>query len=507
LLARGGLKDAAEKRLAEEVAAGLGEREREHLERMILEAAGADAATERRKLYERTGNINDLINLVNLLEQREVWDDLCPYAEKLFSITHSLEDGIRFARCLDKIDQHPRLLAFLSSHLALVAQSHGLRAMLAWSLYRDGQFASAKTELAQLATRRDTSSDRALRIQIAISSGKWHDLVQHTTDEWNNREKRSARELLAAGELAQAVGAPHARELVTAAAVKAPDDPLVLAGAYFHSTNAGWEEDEVTAKWLTTAAALSGDDGPIKPVSMKELVEQAPEWGKHRASVWDQLNEGKIPVFGAAHLLHRSLTELILLPSLANLVEADPRRRSIVYAYSGARSQAAVTPRKLALDLAAIFTFARLDLLETVKAAYEIVIPHSTLGWLFHERQRATFHQPSRIRDAHYLKRLISEGVLNIFRTQTPPDQVLAKDVGMALAGLLLAAAGETQPDQEVRRYVIRSSPVHRIGSLLLEEADLTAYAPSVVSDRIQNRFSWLALCGMSAESAESVSR
>ncbi len=319
-------------------------------------------------------------------------------------------------------------------------------------------------------------------MQIAIASGRWHELVQHTTDEWNNREKRTANELLAAGELAQAVRAPHARALITAATAKAPDDPGVLAGAYFHSINAGWEEDEVTAKWLTTAAALSGDDGPIKSVSMKELVERQPEWDKREASVSDQLNEGKIPVFGAAHILNRSLTDFVLLPSLANLNERDPRRRSIVYAYSGARLPTTLKPKKVALDLAAIITFARLHLLETVKAAYEIVIPHSTLGWLFHERQRATFHQPSRIRDAHNLKRLIAEGALQVLRTQTPPDHAIAKEVGVSLAGLLLTAEGRTQAGDGIPCYVVRSSPVYRTGSLLEEEADLTAYSPYLCS-------------------------
>lgn len=482
MLARAGLKDAAEKRLAEEVAAGLGEREQQHLGQMVMEVAGADPATERRKLYEQTGNVTDLINLVNVLERHELWDELCLYAEKLFSITHSLEDGFRFARSLDRTEQYARLLEFLSAHIALVAQSPGLKTMLAWSLYRDGQFNAAAATLDQLAATRDDPNDRALRVQIAIASGRWHELVQHTTDEWNNRERRSAKELLAAGELAQAVGAPHARELVTAATAKAPDDPIVLAGAYFHSTNAGWEQDEVTAKWLTTAAALSGDDGPIKSVSMKELVERKPEWDKRQASVWDQLNEGKIPVFGAAHLLNRSLIDFVLLPSLANLNERDPRRRSIVYAYSGARSPVPLKPKKVALDLGAIFTFARLDLLETIKIAYEIAIPHLTLSWLFHERQRATFHQPSRIRDAHDLKRLIADGSIQVLRTQTPPDHALAKEVGIDLAGLLLTAEGGARAGGGIPRYVIRSSPVHRIGSLLQEEADLTAYSPYLCS-------------------------
>jgi hypothetical protein len=83
------------------------------------------------------------------------------------------------------------------------------------------------------------------------------------------------------------------------------NDPAILAAAYFHSINAGWEPDEQTAKWLTNAAALSGEDGPIRSVSMKEIVEQKPEWDKREASVWEQLNEGQIPIIGAAYMLTR----------------------------------------------------------------------------------------------------------------------------------------------------------------------------------------------------------
>jgi hypothetical protein len=50
------------------------------------------------------------------------------------------------------------------------------------------------------------------------------------------------------------------------------------------------------------------------------------------------------------------------------------------------------------------------------------VIPHSTLGWLFQERQQATFHQPSRIKDAHLIKQLIAMNALSVLPTQPLRD-------------------------------------------------------------------------------------
>jgi hypothetical protein len=196
------------------------------------------------------------------------------------------------------------------------------------------------------------------------------------------------------------------------------------------------------------------------------------------------LNEGKVPMFGAAHLLHRSLIDFTLLQALANLPESDTRRRGIVYAFSGARpadiSLHGVTT--IALDLTAIFTLALLELLPVAIGAYErVAIPHSTLGWLFQERQRATFHQPSRINEAHDLKRLVAEGGLKVLPSQPLSDLTLAKEVGLELARLL-SAASKAKASDGTARYVIRSAPVHRASSLMEEEADLSAHSEYLCS-------------------------
>jgi hypothetical protein len=106
-------------------------------------------------------------------------------------------------------------------------------------------------------------------------------------------------------------------------------------------------------------------------------------------------------------LLNRSFIDLILPQSLGNLSKSDPRRRSIsiVYAYSGARPANSLPKLDtIAMDLTAIFSLAHLGLLGLAIEVYkEIVIPHSTLGWLFQEREQASFHQRSRIRNAHHL--------------------------------------------------------------------------------------------------------
>ncbi len=359
MLARAGQIDTAKERLGEALAHGLGGTEQQHLRRIIAETEGADPAAERKRQYEETGRLSDLANLVVLLEQQESWQELLPFAERLFGTTHALEDAFRVAKVLNETGQYDELLQFLQKNSALVEQAAVLKTMLAWSLYRQGRFDEASSLLRQLVATRDDANDRKLRVGLAIASGKWDELIEHSTSEWNKRHERTAVQLLMAAQIAQAVGGPHAKELVRAAAEKAPEEADILMGAYMQATSAGWEGESIAGQWLQRAAARSGEDGPVKQVSMRELFDRKPEWDRRSTSIWQLLNDGKVPMFGAAHLLHRSLIDFTLLQALANLSESDARRRGIVFAFSGARTAAISLPgiTTVALDLTAIFTW------------------------------------------------------------------------------------------------------------------------------------------------------
>jgi hypothetical protein len=297
---------AANDAFASASADGLGKIEQQRLRQILAECAGADPAAERKRLFEQTGDLRDLVNLANFLESQGSWRELCSFAEQLFAWTRALEDGLRLVKALNESGQYKELFSFLSAHENLVGQSESLMTLWAWSLYREGLYAESSTTLRELAAKRDDANDRQLRVNVAIASGNWDDLIDHTNNEWNKREGRTGAELLTAGQLAQAVGGPHAKDLIAAAAERSPDDPTILAGAYFHATNAGWEQNPTTSRWLTRAGELSGEHGPLKSISMQELFDRKPEWDKRVTSLWEQLNEGKIPTFGAAHLLNRS---------------------------------------------------------------------------------------------------------------------------------------------------------------------------------------------------------
>ncbi len=237
----------------------------------------------------------------------------------------------------------------------LIGRSTDLEFLLAWSLYKAGDVKECGAALAKLRAKRDFPSDRVLAVSLAISSGDWTSLVTFVEQEWIKRNERDAEDLLHAGQLAHQIGSARARELVFEAAAKADDNPGILIGCYSTAVNAGWE-DELTSTWLQRAAALSGEGGPVKQVSFKKLLELQPGWQERENQVWEQLLTGTLPIFAAGHLLNRSLVELFLLPALSNVDQLDPRRRSLIYAFSGARNSVQGAFRTAALDPTALLT-------------------------------------------------------------------------------------------------------------------------------------------------------
>jgi tetratricopeptide (TPR) repeat protein len=264
MLARSGRIETAKERLAEAISDGLGGNEQQHLNRVIAEAAGADPAAEWKRQYEETGRLVDLGNLIALLEQQEALQELLPLAKRLLGNTHALEDAFRVAKVLNETGQYDELLQFLQQNSTLVEQAAGLKTMLAWSLYRHGRFDEASSLLRELVATRDNANDGALQVNLAIASGKWEELIEHSSIEWNKRDERTAAELLMAAQIAQAVGGPHAKDMVRAAAEKAPAEADILMGAYMQAASAGWEGEGIAGGWLQRAATLSGGDGPVK---------------------------------------------------------------------------------------------------------------------------------------------------------------------------------------------------------------------------------------------------
>ena len=219
-------------------------------------------------------------------------------------------------------------------------------------------------------------------------------------------------------------------------------------------------------------------------MTLKDILEKKPEWDRRESETWKFLSQGKIPIFVAAKSLSRTLIDLSTFPALANLTQTDPRRRSAVPAYSGARLplQFDLKGKKVAIDATALLTLSFLKILDETLDAFEtIYIPHATLGWLFEEGQKAPFHQPSRIANARRVRDMLATGVLEKFTPSTVASSDLSVQVGDELAALI-AEAEKVREGDDTQHVVVRPAPVHRLASLMGEEADLSEHGPVLSS-------------------------
>ena len=457
---------------------GLSPTDESRIRTRITEAEGSDPVETLKELFKKTNLHADLVALVEKLEAKEDWNGLCKYGEILFRRTCSVGDAERLANALTNAQKSERLVTFLKSNHTLLAQSNRLRMFYAWSLYYEGSLLEARNELAKLSDDREDPNYRALQVHLGIALGDWNSLSEFVANEYKERDQRSAQDLMGSAQLALHLGSLHAKELLFTAAGRGNDDADILSTAYFLATSAGWDDDPEVFQWIQRAEALSGDNGPIRRMTLKDLFDRKPEWDRRESEIWQLLSRGEIPMFLAAQSLNKSLVNLMLFPALANLSESDPRRTVPISAYSGKRQSTLWdTRRSIGMDLTALFTLSFLNLLDKALDAFEVVyVPHSTLGWMFEEKQKTAFHQPSRIRDANRLRDLLARELLEKFVPSTVGDSHLSAQVGDELA-MLIAEAEMNGADDHIQRIVVRPSPVHRLSSLMQEEADLTAHA------------------------------
>ena len=457
---------------------GLSKAEEDRLRGIISEAEGADPVKVRKEHYDRSKSLTDLLVLVAELEAKHAWEDLCQYGAILFDQTRSVRDAERLVIALSNMNRTERTVEFLQAHSNLLSQSDLLQMSYAQALYHEGALLDSRHELAKLSHSTANPHYRSLHVHLCIAIGDWNSLSEFVANELAQRVDRSADDLMRAAQLALQIGSPQARELVFAAVAKGGDDPGVLATAYFLASSAGWENEAQVGEWFIKATELSGDQGPLKKISLKDILDQKPGWDHLESEMSRLLSRGEIPLFSAAQSLRKSLIDLMLFPALANPAEKDPRRRGAIPTYSGKREPMRVDPGTTAgMEATALLTLGLLGLLKEALDAFKTVwVPHSTLTWLFDEKQKTTFHQPSRIRDARHIRDLLATSVLEQFVPSTIANSDLSAQVGDELAALI-AEAEQDRDGDNIQRLVVHPGPVHRASSLMDEEADLTAHA------------------------------
>ncbi|WP_104822879.1 hypothetical protein [Rhizobium sp. NXC24] len=432
--------------------------------------------------YRADKSVENLIQLVETLVAQEDWPRVANYGRTLFDKSKDLTVALYYINALSVTHRDQELIDFSRSSPEIFESADSPRASLGWALYRQGDLRSAKEILQTLRLERDVADDRNLFFNIHICSGEWDALVAFTEQQWEKREERSARELLMMGRLAHQLNAPRRKELVKEAARKALDDPGILLACYETASNGDWEDDPDVGVWLATAADLSGEDGPLKRVSMQEIFDLAPQWQERQAKAWELLSSGNAPALLTAQLLNRTTVDLTLVRALENTHEKDVRKRALIPAFSGSRPGLVPHVRTLVIEATSALVFVYTGLLSKVIEHFErIHIPHSFMRWLFEESQKLGFHQPSRVVQAKWLKSLLDDRQLERFDVLRPGEISMVREVGESLASLIKAA--ESASEEEGRQHlVVRPYPIHKVGSLTGENADLQGHEATICS-------------------------
>lgn len=470
-------KTAAEARLKGLIEAGLTDFERKRVERLVFEAADTDVTAQRISLYESSRSITDLHNVVSILEGQQDWNRLVIYSRELLELTRDVKDARRYGRVLYNSGKINDVLEFCDKYSVFLDQSEELQRVRCWSLYESGRLVEARNALNLLKSNFKESEQSTLTISISVASGDWESLQVNVEEEWRSRDSRSAMDLIRAAKLAQLIVSPRLKELVLEAARKGDDDPKILLACYGIWTECGWEDGDVAFGWMQAASELSDENGPVIAISLQEVMDRQPDWEEQTKQAYKKMVEGELPIFAAAKLHNRNLLNFYLAPALNNLDQIDARKRNVIFSFSGARPENTANPDRIVLDVTALLTSEMLGLLDLIIRSFSVVvIAHGTLRWIFDEKRSLSFHQPSKVREARDLRQLIAAGSIKHFEPTMRASTSLSADVGEGLASMLAVASAEL-PSGVPQRIVVHPGPVHRIGSLVQEAANLTDYS------------------------------
>ncbi|MEN0037957.1 MAG: hypothetical protein AAGC78_12865 [Cellvibrio sp.] len=321
-----------------------------------------------------------------------------------------------------------------------------------------------------------------LEINLAIYSGDWEALNVFIERNWRERESLGANDLLQAALLAKAISPSRAKQILEFATNKYPDEPELLASAYFTATTMGWEDNQEVSSWLNKAVVLSTDDGPLRPATLQQLKDIMTDGRQRNDRIYEAYEDSTAPVFTVMELLNRTMSDFYLIQPIENIKELDVRRKKIMAIISSVRPKNFISGGVIALDRSSSLVIGFLGLLNHLFDCFEkIVIPHSFMRWLYEEKQKVSFHQPSQITRAKRFEKLVSDARISIFHPKKAGNPELSIDVGEDLACMLEQARSGSA--NEPVSYVVCSNQFYELGDSFKDiEIDLSAYSGHLIS-------------------------
>ena len=450
------------------------------LEDIITHIEAGDEIDVHRQRYEATHQMADLRALVSGLRARTDTNRLAVYAPVLARATRTREDFGVAIRALYQAGRMFELVQLADDLPDLVTLDDEFGSVKGYALYQLGRIMEARTVARELMKRRGAANDRELAVVTAVETGDWAYIQGLLVQEIDRIDALEARDLTRLSRLALEVNSAYVDTFRDAALRKSPDDPQVNLAAYMLATERGEEYRGVQAhNWFEKAVRHSGADGPIRAVSMQDMVADAAGWNERAQKLDGMLRSAEIPLFIIGQELKRQLIDMTLGLALRNADGADKRLPYPLFAFAGTN----YSPRfekasRIALDITALITLDYLRLLaSTLNHFDKIIVAPSTLNELFAERQFIRVQQPSRMQQAKRIQELIAAGRIKIASPAADPSPAVAREIGGELASLLVEA-------RRTRGLVVRNAPVPKLGSFLEEHVDMSAHSGELTDTR-----------------------
>ena len=449
------------------------------LHRLMIAEQKGEELVQLETLYQRTGEYEDLVNLVRYLEHSQQWTSLLPYAHKLL-VTHRTAVCLR---TLIRAMQHTGapdedIVARLDEHrdLGVPHTSEGEELLLyrGFALFGLGRFSEAEKIAKDIAESSHNPNALSLEINIALRTGQWEHFTAIIDREFPRLQEFSPQLLIQMASVVADWDQDRAIEIISIAAEKEPENGEVQANAYWLATRIGRDIDATT--WLQRTRNLAQEGkGPFQRVTLRELVEKMPTYAEQRREWEQQYLTGEIGLHQAAIFLNVPITQLLIGELIGNENQTDPRRRSVIPIRHGGRRLVRLPEiRRVAFDISSLLVLEFLEVLRTTFGALErVYLSPRLMDILFIERQRVRFHQPSRVEEAKRILRLINDNVIKVLSGIRSPA-ALVKEVGEEMACLLHIA-------QTHDGRVLSILPIHKAESLGEEDADLREFGPLVL--------------------------
>lgn len=471
--------ESAHELMQEIPSADLSQLERDRLQSLLTYSRKKDM-TALTKLYEQTGETKDLGRVVMEMQRQADWEGVCEYGKQLFDRTGSLEDAERLANALITSRRDDDLTVLLDNISHLVERSRTLRMIQCWHLFNNGSVRKCGAVLRELATSHSDPNVDGLRFNLAVVTGDWNSILKLVAEGFEDHESKDTSDLVQLAHRSLYFDLPYTKDLVHAIADRGDGDVHALAAAAWLGGAANMDRDPRVGQWLRRAIERSDGDGPMTGVSLPDFVRHRKQWNERVEKISEDVRRGDMPLCVAGDVLNRAVSDFVLRCAIENRRLGDRGRRGVVAAYSGVRGDTVVeNTGAVGVGPTALMTLSLLDKLgSTIRSMEEVVIPHGTLAWLFVERERLRFHQPSRIEVAERVVDLEGEGLVKVVGRGETEIAVAREGIGEDAASLLAAMEGTA----DARSMLVVSYPIEKLVGDEIVPVDMRSYYGRLVS-------------------------